>query len=67
MSGAKGPTKCQDQRAKRWHDKRMRKKECNIGDKLFMNKIHNQPSKESFHKVLRLYHATMTKVTSQGE
>jgi hypothetical protein len=25
------------ERTKRWHDKRMRKKECNIGDKMLMN------------------------------
>jgi hypothetical protein len=31
MSGA------EDQRAKRWHDKRMRKKGCNLGDKMLMN------------------------------
>ena len=37
MSGAKGPTRCQDQRAKRWHDKRMRKKGCNLRYKKLMN------------------------------
>ena len=34
MSKAEGLTRCQkDQRAEKWHDKRMRKKECNFGDK----------------------------------
>jgi hypothetical protein len=48
--------------AKRWHDKRIiRKKECNIEDTLFMNKIHNQPSKESLHEVLQFHHAPITK------
>ena len=37
MSGAEGPTTCQDQRAKRWHNKRMRKKGCNLGNKKLMN------------------------------
>ena len=37
MSGAEGPTRCQDQRAKRWHNKRMRKKGCNLGNKNLMN------------------------------
>ena len=38
MSGVEGPTKWQDQRRiERWHDKRMRKKGCNLGDKKLMN------------------------------
>ena len=37
MGEAEGPTKWQDRRAERWHDKMMRKKECNLGDKKFMN------------------------------
>ena len=32
------------ERSKGWHDKRMRKKECDIGDKMLMN----NSSKESF-------------------
>jgi len=37
MSGAEGPTRCQDQGAKRWHNKRMRKKGCNLANKKLMN------------------------------
>jgi hypothetical protein len=32
-----GPTKCQRSKSKRWHDKRMRKKGCNLEDKKLMN------------------------------
>jgi len=34
------------ERAKRWHDKRMRKKECDMGDKMLINRS----SKESFKR-----------------
>jgi len=47
MSRAEGPnrmTRSTKERTKRWHDKRMRKKECDIGDKMLMN----SSSKESF-------------------
>ena len=47
MSIAEGPnrmTRSTKERTKSWHDKRMRKKECNIGDKMLMN----SSSKESF-------------------
>ena len=47
MSGADGPNKVPrsiKERTKGWHDKRMRKKECDIGDKMLMN----SSSKESF-------------------
>jgi hypothetical protein len=38
MSEAKRYNKMsKDQRAKRWHDKRIRKKECNVGNKKLMN------------------------------
>ena len=51
MSGAEGPTRCQDQRAKRWHNKRMRKKGCNLGNKKLMNtQAARQPNKENFKK-----------------
>ena len=30
---AKGPTKWQDRRVERWHDKRMRKEGCSLGNK----------------------------------
>ena len=47
MSGAEGPkimTRSTKERTKGWNDKRMRKKECDIGDKMLMN----SSSKESF-------------------
>jgi len=37
MSKAKGPTKWQDQRVERWHDKKMRKKGCNLENKKLTN------------------------------
>jgi hypothetical protein len=37
MNKSIGPTKCQRSKSKRWHDKRMRKKGCNLGDKKLMN------------------------------
>ena len=37
MNKSIGPTNVKDQRAKRWHDKRMRKKGYNLGDKKLMN------------------------------
>ena len=47
MSRGEGPnrmTRSTIERTKRWHDKRMRKKECDMGDKMLMN----SSSKESF-------------------
>jgi hypothetical protein len=37
-------TKSTKERTKRWYNKRMRKKECDIGDKM----LTNRSSKESF-------------------
>ena len=56
---------------KRWHDKIIRKKECDIGDKMFMN----SSSKETFKQeektttshlpfVTWCHHDPMTEVTS---
>ena len=67
-------TKCRDPQKKGqkgWHDKKMRKKDCDIGDKMLMN----NSSKESFkheEKITTSYlpfitgchHAPMMKVTS---
>ena len=44
MSKAEGPTKWQDRRVERWHDKRMRKKGCNLGDKKLMNNSYYEAS-----------------------
>ena len=52
MKGAKGPNtmpRSTKERTKGWHDKRMRKKECDIGDKMLMN----NSSKESFKQEKR--------------
>jgi hypothetical protein len=49
MSRAEGSnrmTRSTKERIKRWHDKRIRKKECDMGDKMLMN----SSSKESFKK-----------------
>jgi len=49
MSRAEGPnrmTRSTKERTKRWHDKRMRKKECDMGDKMLINRS----SKESFKR-----------------
>ena len=66
--------------AKRWHDKRMRKKGCNIGNQKLMNSSNceaNQTKKTSSKKrrtimshlpfVISCYYAPMTKVTSKGK
>ena len=45
MGETEGPTRCQDQRPKRWHDKRMRKKGCNLGDKKLMNSSNCEASR----------------------
>ena len=56
---------------KRWHDKIIRKKECDIGDKMFMN----SSSKETFKQeektttshlpfITWFHHAPIMKVTS---
>ena len=44
IRGVEGTNKVLKERTKGWHDKRMRKKECDIGDKMLMN----SSSKESF-------------------
>ena len=59
------------ERTERWHDKRIRKKECDIGDKMLMN----SPSKESFKQeektttshrpfITWCHHTPMMKITS---
>ena len=44
MRGVEGSNKVSKERTKGWHDKRMRKKECDIRDKMLMN----NSSKETF-------------------
>jgi hypothetical protein len=44
MRGANKVSRSMKERKKGWHDKRMRNKEYDIGDKMFMNNT----SKESF-------------------
>ena len=74
MSRAEGPNRMirsTKQRTKRWHDKRMRKKEYDIGDKMLIN----SSSKESFKQeektttshlasITWCHHAPMMKVAS---
>ena len=44
MRGVEGPNKVLKEWTKGWHDERMRKMKCDIGDKMLMN----SSSKESF-------------------
>jgi hypothetical protein len=74
MSRAEGSnrmTRSTKERTKRWHDKRMRKKECDMGDKIPMN----NSSKDNFKKkektttshlpfITWCHHALIMKVTS---
>ena len=49
MRGAKGPNKVlrsTKERIEGWHDKRMRKKECDIGDKMLMNSSSKETIKQ---------------------
>ena len=72
MNGAEGPNKMPrftKERRKRWHHKRMRKKECDIGDKMLMN----SSSKESFnqkekdhHKSSTLHHRVSSRSNDEG-
>ena len=77
MGKAEGPTKWQDRRAKRWYDKRIRKKWCNLGNKKLMNGSSCEASRirKNFKQkgktitshlpfVIWCHHAPMTKVTS---
>ena len=56
------------ERRKRWHHKRMRKKECDIGDKMLMN----SSSKESFKQeerittVIYLRHMVSSRSNDEG-
>ena len=74
MSRAEGPTRCQDQRAKRWHNKRMRKKWCNLGNKKLMNtqavrlaeqgKL--QEKGKDHHESLTLHHMVSSRSNDKG-
>ena len=47
MSEEKGLIRCsKNQRAERWHDKRMRKQGCNLGDKKLMNNSRCEASRK---------------------
>ena len=67
-------TRSTKERTKRWHHKRMRKKECDIGDKMLMN----SSSKESFKQeekttishlpsITWCHYTTLLKVASEGK
>jgi len=71
MNRAEGPNKMPrftKERRKRWHHKRMRKKECDIGDKMLMN----SSSKESFKQeerittVIYLRHMVSSRSNDEG-
>ena len=56
IKGAEGPNKVPrstKERTKGWHNKRMRKKECDIGDKMLMN----ISGKESFKTGRKDHHS----------
>ena len=44
MRGANKVSRSTKERTKGWHDKRMRKKECDIGDKMLMNRSSRKAS-----------------------
>ena len=59
------------ERTKRWHDKRIRKKECDIGDKMLMNSSSNETFKQEEKTttthlpfITRCHSALIMKVTS---
>ena len=80
MSEAEGPTKWQDRRAERWHDKRMREKGYNLGNKKSMNSLSCEASQtrktsskkgrtitSHLHFVIWCDHTPMTKDTLQAK
>jgi hypothetical protein len=59
MRGAEGPNivlRSTKERTKGWHDKRIRKKECDIEDKMLMN----SSSKENFQAKGKYHHESST-------
>ena len=44
MGEVESPTKWRDRRVERWHDKRMRKDGCNLGNKKIMNNSYCEAS-----------------------
>ena len=73
MSREEGPnrmTRSTKERTKRWHDKRIRKKKCDIGDKMLMNRSSKETFKEEKTTTSHLsfitwcHYAPIMKVTS---
>ena len=74
MGEAEGPTKWQDRRVERWHDKRMRKEGCNLGNKKHITvrlaeqgKLQAKKGRTIMSHLLFVtwcHHASMMKVTS---
>jgi hypothetical protein len=71
VEGSNRMARSTKERTKRWHDKGMRKKECDMGDKMLMN----SSSKESFKQeekttishlpfITWCHHTPIMKVTS---
>ena len=56
------------ERRKGWHDKRMRKKECDIGDKMFMNSSSMESFKheEKTTTVIYLHHMVLSHSNDEG-
>ena len=74
MSGEEGTTRCQDQRAKRWHNKRMRKKGYNLENKKLMNtqaarlaeQEKLQENGKDHHESLTLRHMVSSRSNDKG-
>ena len=72
MRGAEGPnimSRSTKERTKRWYDKKMRKKECDIGDKMLINKLKQgkfQAEGKHHHKSSILHHMVSSWFTDEG-
>ena len=57
------------ERTKGWHEKRMRKKECDIGDKMLINKLKQgkfQAKGKHHHKSSTLHHMVSSHSNDEG-
>jgi hypothetical protein len=71
--GVEGPNKMPrstKRKIKGWHDKRIRKKECDIGDKMLMNSSSNesfkQEEKTTTSHLCTLHHIVSSRSTDEG-
>jgi hypothetical protein len=68
MSRAEGSnrmTRCTKERTKIWHDKRMRKKECDMGDKMLMNSSSKEASRRKGRPPQVIYPSSHGVITLQ--